>query len=118
MSTEANIESESSPSGRFSWLKPKHSEKRDSSSFISSGDPTKDPTHLEVCVAPPVEDSPKPVSFFGLFRSVPVRVPFHLHLNTVPLSFSTRTELILNGFALIAAIAAGAAQVCASILYM
>ena len=70
MSTEASNENEKSPSpspnGRFSWLKPKQSEKRDSASFVSNGEPVS----VEVRVAAPVEENLKPVSFFGLFRSV------------------------------------------------
>jgi ATP-binding cassette subfamily B (MDR/TAP) protein 1 len=98
MSTEANIENEKappSPNGRFSWLKPKQSDKRDSASFISTGDPAS----IDVRVAAPVEDDLKSVSFFGLFRS------------------STRKELIFNGLALIAAIAAGSAQPLMSLLF-
>jgi len=116
MSSEANIENEkSSPSqnGRLSWLKPKQSDKRDSGSFISTGDPAS----LEVRIATPVEDIPKPVSFFGLFRSVLSPSFFINVLYTVPLRFSTRRELIINVLALIAAIAAGAAQVCANLFF-
>jgi hypothetical protein len=75
MSTEANIENEKappSPNGRFSWLKPKQSDKRDSASFISTGDPAS----IDVRVAAPVEDDLKSVSFFGLFRSVSIPIRF------------------------------------------
>ncbi|KAH9984144.1 P-loop containing nucleoside triphosphate hydrolase protein [Russula vinacea] len=68
--------------------------KRDSASYISSGD-----APLDVRAVAPVEDDLKPVSFFGLFR------------------FSTRTELIFNGLALIAAVAAGSAQPLMSLLF-
>jgi hypothetical protein len=117
MSTEANVENEKSPpspNARFSWLKPKHAEKRDSASFIS----TADPASVDVRIATPVEDGPKPVSFFGLFRSVPIPVLFIHFFNTVSLRFSTRSELILNVLAIFAAIAAGASQVCASIFFL
>ncbi len=109
MSTEGSNE-KASPSlnnGCLSWLKPKPSDKLDS---VSS--PEKSPTP-DLRITAPAEDEPKPVSFFTLFRSVPVS--FHVstyNLYIVPLRFSTRTELIINGLSLIAAVAAGAALVC------
>ena len=72
MSTEGNNE-KASPSlnnGRLSWLKPKPSDKLDS---VSS--PEKPPTP-DLHITAPAEDEPKPVSFFTLFRSVPVS--FHV----------------------------------------
>jgi hypothetical protein len=118
MSTETNVENEKSspsPNGRFSWLKPKHSEKRDSASFISTGGPSS----VDVRVVTPVEDSPEPVSFFGLFRSVTQSLSFFIHVfYAVSLRFSTRKELILNGLTIFAAIAAGAAQVCISFFFL
>lgn len=77
MSTETNNENEKpppSPNGRLSWLKPKQSDKRDSASYISSGD-----APLDVRAVAPVEDDLKPVSFFGLFRFVSAPTPFYLH---------------------------------------
>src|SRR5258708_5806191 len=75
MSTEANSEKEKlspSPSAPqptpVSWFKPKQSENRDSTSISSTGKHAS----IELQVAKPVGDDPKPVSFFGLFRSVSV----------------------------------------------
>jgi hypothetical protein len=109
MSSEEKEKPPPSPNRPLSWFKPKQSEKQDSASITSSGDPTT----IEVKVAKPVADDPNPVSFFGLFRSVFISVPFHLRFfYTVPPRFSTRKEVILNALTLIAAVAAGASQVC------
>ncbi|KAI9436716.1 hypothetical protein H4582DRAFT_2078415 [Lactarius indigo] len=75
------------PSTRFSWLRPKQLD----SASLSSAEKR---TSSELRVSAPIEDTSKPVSFFGLFR------------------FSTHFEPILNAIGLVAAIAAGAAQVC------
>jgi len=107
--TEASNEKASSPpDGPLSELKLRPSDKLDRLSISPEESPTPD-----LCVTALVEGDPKPVSFFTLFRSV--LVSFHVpicNLYTV-LRFSTRTELVLNGLSLIAAAAAGAAQVCA-----
>jgi hypothetical protein len=77
----------------------------------SSTSPEKSPTP-DLRVTAPVEGDPKPVSFFTLFRSVLVSSAYPFVLLTFSLfRFSTRTELVLNGFSLVAAVAAGAAQV-------
>ena len=106
--TEASNEKASSPpDGPLSELKLKPSDKLGRLSI-----PPEESPPADLRVTAPVEGDPKPVSFFTLFRSV--FVSFHVpicNLYTV-LRFSTRTELILNGLSLIAAAAAGAAQVC------
>lgn len=100
-----------SPNRPLTWFKPKQSEKQDSSSITSNGDPTT----IDVKVSKPVgDDDPKPVSFFGLFRSVFISVLFHLRFLHRPPRFSTRKEVTLNALTLIAAVAAGASQVCFS----
>ena len=107
MSSEEKDKPSPSPNRPLSWLKPKQSEKHDSTS-ITSGDPTT----IDVDAVKPVEDDANPVSFFGLFRLVFISVPFHLRfLHRPSPRFSTRTEVIFNALTLIAAVAAGAAQV-------
>jgi hypothetical protein len=80
MATDASNEIEKAsrpPSGRLSWLKPKLPDKLDSASTTSGEKPPSDPGPA-LRVAAPVEEDPKPVSFFTLFRSVLVslHVPF------------------------------------------
>ena len=101
-------EEKEKPSPSQNGLKPEQSEKRDSTSITSTGDPT-----IDVNVSKPVADDLKPVSLFGLFKSVFITVPFHLPFFT-PSSprYSTRAEVTLNVLTLIAAVAAGASQVC------
>ncbi|KAI9507265.1 P-loop containing nucleoside triphosphate hydrolase protein [Russula earlei] len=97
MSTEAAVELEKAspfPNRRFSWLKQKQSDKLETSS--TSADHSTSP---DLLITAPAEEDPKPVSFFSLFR------------------FTTRLELTLNGLALIAAVAAGAAQPLMSLLF-
>ena len=97
------------PSPSPNWLKPKQPEKQDSPSVTSAGDQTA----VEVKVPKPVADDLKPVSFFGLFKFVFISVPSHLRFFTSSSPrFSTRTEVTLNAFSLIAAVGAGASQVC------
>jgi len=117
MSTEASNEKASpTPSGPLSWLKPKASDKLDSASSASRDNSASS----DLRIATPDKDDPKPISFFRLFRSV--LVSFHPVFNLYTFKslhlflfrFSTRTELILNGLGLIAAVAAGSAQVCDS----
>lgn len=67
-------EEKEKPSPSPNWLKPKQEEKQDSPSITSTGDPTT----IEVKVSKPVADDPNPVSFFGLFKSVFISLPFHL----------------------------------------
>jgi hypothetical protein len=96
------------PNRPLSWLKLKRSENQDSTS-------TRDPTQaiIDVKVGKSVADGPNPVSFFVLFRSVSISVPYRLRfLHRYSPRFSTCTEVILNALGLIAAVAAGAAQVC------
>lgn len=67
MSTEASNEKGSPPRCLpLSWLKPKPSDKPDSTSSA----PAEKSTSPDLRIAAPVEDDPKPVSFFTLFRSV------------------------------------------------
>jgi len=67
MSTEASDEKASPPRSRpLSWLMPKPSDKLDSASSASA----EKSTSPDLRIAAPVEDDPKPVSFFSLFRSV------------------------------------------------
>ncbi|KAI0305296.1 multidrug resistance protein 1 [Multifurca ochricompacta] len=98
MSVEHGHENEKvspSPSShRFSWLKPKQSDKLDSASSTSA-----EKVSSELRISTPVDESPKPVSLVALFR------------------FSTRTELLLNALGLVAAAAAGAAQPLMSLLF-
>ena len=72
MSSEEKDKPSPSPNRPLSWLKPK----QDIASITSTGDPTA----INVNVAKAAEDDLKPISFFGLFRSVfiSVFVPFHL----------------------------------------
>jgi hypothetical protein len=100
-------EEKEKPSPSPNWPKPEQSEKQDSPSITS----TSDPSAIEVKVSKPVADDPKPVSFFGLFRSVVISVPSHLRFYTVPPRFSTRKEVTLNVLTLFAAVGAGASQV-------
>jgi hypothetical protein len=110
MSSEEKDKPSPSPNRPLSWLKPKQSEKHDSTS-ITSGDPTT----IDVNAVKPVGDDPIPVSFFGLFRSVFISVLFHLQVLHRPSPrFSTRKEVLLNVFTLTCAVAAGASQVCSS----
>ncbi|KAF8268333.1 multidrug resistance protein 1 [Lactarius quietus] len=94
MSADAPNEPDKS-STRFSWLKPKQSEKLDSASLSEN---EKRPSS-DLRVSTPTEDPAKPVSLVGLFR------------------FSTRFELILNAIGIAAAVAAGAAQPLMSLLF-
>lgn len=113
MSTEASNEKPAPPRNRpLSWLKPNPSDKLDSA---SSESPEKS-TSPDLRIAAPVEVEldPKPVSFFHLFRSV--IASFHPpigDLDIIRRRFSTRAEITLNVLSLFAAVAAGAAQVCA-----
>jgi ATP-binding cassette subfamily B (MDR/TAP) protein 1 len=97
------------PSPSPNWLKPKQPEKQESPSVTSAGDQTA----VEVKVPKPVADDLKPVSLFGLFKSVLIIVPFHRRFFK-PSSprFSTRTEITINALSIITAVAAGASQVC------
>jgi hypothetical protein len=104
-----SVEHEKSPS-RFSWLKPKQSEKLDSASVSETGE-KRTSTELRVSTPTPVEP-PKPVSLIGLFRYFFSPSHSYRFLTTSVPSFSTRTELILNAIGLVSAVAAGAAQVC------
>lgn len=78
MSVEVSNDHEKSPS-RFSWLKPKQSEKLDS---VSESESEKR-TSSDLRVSTPVEP-PKPVSLIGLFRYL-----FHrlIHIVSSPLPF-------------------------------
>lgn len=79
MSSEEKDKPSPSPNRPLSWLKPKQSEKHDSTS-ITSGDPTT----IDVDAVKPVEDDANPVSFFGLFKSVFISVLFIYTFYTVP----------------------------------
>jgi hypothetical protein len=69
ISTEARNGETSPPRSHFrSWLKPKRSDERDSASFDSAKNAIS--SDWDLSITAPVEDTLKPVSFFGLFRSV------------------------------------------------
>ena len=117
MSAEASNAHDKPPT-RFSWLKPKQSEKLDSASVSDTEKEKRTSSVLRVST--PVEDTPKPISVAGLFRYcliVPF-IPSYCFLTISVPSFSTRLELILNAIGLVAAAAAGAAQVCLEIPFL
>lgn len=95
MSTDANNEIEKAPphpTRRYSWLKPTQSDKLDSASFTE----TEKPNSHELCIPSSDEDNPKPVSLFGLFRSVLVPIGlYHIIPYMFPLQvlYSYRTHL-------------------------
>lgn len=76
MSSDEQEKPSSSPNRPISSFKSKQPEKQDSPSITSTGDPTA----IEVKDAKPAVDDLKPVSLFGLFRSVFISLPFHLLL--------------------------------------
>ena len=83
MSSEEKDKLSPSPNKPLTWLKPKQSEKQESTSITATGDPTT----IDVKVAKPVgnHDDPNPVSFFGLFRYVLIFSLLHLRpLHTAP----------------------------------
>lgn len=94
---------------RFSWLKPKQSDKQDSASITTA----EKRTSPDLRVPLPAE-TPKPVSIVTLFRYVFFPPPPPVRIVSPPsvTSYSTRFELCLNAIGLFAAIVAGAAQVC------
>ena len=104
-------EEKEKPSPSPNLLMPEQSEKQDSPSITSTGNPSA----IEVKeVSKPVTDDLEPVSFFGLFKSVFISAPFYLRPYTFP-RYSTRKEITLNALTLIAAVGAGASQVCFSV---
>ena len=98
--------------GRFSWRRSKQLDKLDSDSSSPSPEDRASP---DLGLTAPLEEDSKPVSFTGLFRSVlsPLFSPLSFNIS---FSFTTRTELTFNAIGLVAAVAAGAAQVC--VLYV
>lgn len=107
MSLEAKNENDKPPA-RFSWLKQKQSDKLDSASLTTA----EKPTSSDLRVSTPIE-TPKSVSLVGLFRYFSSPLSHSCSCLTASLlSFSTRFELFLNAIGIVAAIGAGAAQVC------